>query len=86
MKNQSAIFGRIMRLPRFDGTIPDKGPIHIVSNSGEEYLLITSAPNTPGDVEALASACEDSFSPFINKDIAITGDVLGTILWNAKVE
>ena len=75
-----------MRLPGFDGTIPDKGPVHIVSDNGEEYLLISSGPDTLGNVEALASACESSFSPFINKDIAVTGDVLGTILWNAKVD
>ncbi|MBH67509.1 MAG: hypothetical protein CMM58_04075 [Rhodospirillaceae bacterium] len=85
MGTNSTIFGRIMRLPGFDGIIPDSGPIHILSDTGDEYLLIAASSDTPGPVEILATLCENIFAPYIGQDVTVTGDILGSIMWNAKI-
>ena len=85
MNDDTKIFGRVMRLPGFDGMIPDRGPVHLVSDDGEEYLLIAALPDTPGDVETIALECEETFSPYIGKDLYMSVKVLGSILWNAKL-
>ena len=85
MNKSTIIFGRVMRLPTFDGMIPTSGPIHIVADDGEEYMLITSNMDEPGAVETLALICEPVFEPYINKDISVKGDVLGSIIWNAEI-
>ena len=85
MNDNTKIFGRVMRLPGFDGMIPDRGPVHLVSDDGEEYLLIAALPDTPGDVETIALECEETFAPYIGKDLYMSGKVLGSILWNAKL-
>ena len=85
MNDDTKIFGRVMRLPGFDGMIPDRGPVHLVSDDGEEYLLIAALPDTPGDVETIALECEETFAQYIGKDLYMSGKVLGSILWNAKL-
>ena len=85
LDNETTVHGRVMRLPTFDGMIPTSGPMHIVSDDGEEYLLITGPTNAPGPVETLALICEPIFLQYLNKDISVKGDVLGSIIWNVKV-
>ena len=85
MDSPTIIYGRVMRLPTFDGMIPTSGPIHIVADDGEEYMLITSNMDEPGPVETLALICEPVFKPYINKDISVKGDVLGSIIWNVEI-
>ena len=85
MNKSTIIYGRVMRLPTFDGMIPTSGPIHIVADDGEEYMLITSNMDEPGPVETLALICEPVFKPHINKDISVKGDVLGSIIWNVEI-
>ncbi len=85
MKTTSTLSGRIMRLPMFDGTLPDKGPIHLVSDEGDEYLLISETSDTPGPVEHLAAASSMDFEPYINQDMVVKGDVLGTVIWAATI-
>tara|TARA_B100000212_G_scaffold75945_1_gene53768 strand:- start:1116 stop:1385 length:270 start_codon:yes stop_codon:yes gene_type:complete len=85
MDDDDKVFGRVMRLPGFDGMIPERGPIHLVSDDGEEYLLIAALPDTPGDVETLALECEGRFATYIGKDLHMSGKILGSILWHAKL-
>ena len=85
MDDDTKVFGRVMRLPGFDGMIAERGPIHLVSDSGEESLLIAALPDMPGDVETLALECEETFAPYIGKDLHMSGKILGSILWNAKL-
>jgi len=86
MDDEMKVFGRVMRLPGFDGMIPESGPIHLVSNDGEEYLLIAAPQDTPGDVNTLALNCEEIFAPYIGKDLHVSGKILGSILWNAVID
>ena len=74
-----------MRLPTFDGMIPTSGPIHIVADDGEEYMLITSNMDEPGAGETRAVSCDPGIEPHINKDISVKGDVLGSIIWNVEI-
>ena len=55
------------------------------ADDGEEYMLITSNMDEPGAVETLALICEPMFEPYINKDISVKGDVLGSIIWNVEI-
>ena len=73
MDDDTKVFGRVMRLPGFDGIIAERGPIHLVSDSGEEYLLIAALPDMPGDVETLLVAleCEETFAPYIGRDLHV---------------
>ena len=40
MTADNSLRGRIMRMPQLHGQLPDHGPIHMVSQDGEEYLLV----------------------------------------------
>ena len=48
-------------------------------------MLITSNMDEPGAVETLALICEPMFEHYINKDISVKGDVLGSIIWNVEI-
>ena len=65
-----------MRLPTFDGMIPTSGPVHIVSDQGEEYMLITGGTDKPGSVDELALLCEPLFEKYLNQ---LPGD---RFVWN----
>ena len=75
MNNSTIIYGRVMRLPTFDGMIPTSGPIHIVADDGEEYMLITSNMDEPGPVETLAAICESVFKPYIKRKYPLKAKV-----------
>ena len=79
------ICGRIMRMPRFDGQVPDTGPIHMVSDVGDEYLLIAGSSSTPGRVEDLAAASAGRYEPHIDQDRCVTGDIFGSVIWRAEI-
>lgn len=85
MNSQTTVYGRIMRLPTFDGMIPTSGPVHIVSDQGEEYMLINGGTDKPGSVDELALLCEPLFEKYLNQDILVKGDVLGSIIWNVEI-
>ena len=85
MTTGNSVCGRVMRLPLFDGQVPGAGPVHLVANSGEEYLLIASSSSTPGRVEDLAAAEASLYEPHLDQDRCVTGDVLGTVIWRARI-
>ena len=74
-----------MRLPFFDGQLPAGGPVHLVSEEGDEYLLIGAASSTPGRVEDLAAQSADRFEPWLDRDVTVRGTVLGSIIWEAEI-
>ena len=74
-----------MRLPMFDGMLPGSGPVHLVSIDGDAYLLIAQTADTPGRVEELATASADRYEPYLDQDVMVRGDVLGTVIWTATV-
>ena len=41
MDDDTKVFGRVMRLPGFDGMIAERGPIHLVSVSYTHLTLPT---------------------------------------------
>ena len=79
------IRGRVMRVPMFDGLLPDHGPVHLVAEDGNEYLLIAQPSDTPGRVEEIAATDASQFEPYLNADVSVRGDVLGTIIWRTEV-
>lgn len=77
--------GRVMRMPTMHGQQADTGPIHFVSDAGEEYLLIANPSDTPGNVEALSAETAARFEPYLDKDVEISGDFWGSVVWRASV-
>ncbi len=77
--------GRVMRLPTMHGQQADTGPINFVSDAGEEYLLISKASDTPGNVEDLSAETAGTFEPYLDKDVEIRGDFWGSVVWRASV-
>lgn len=77
--------GRVMRMPQLHGQLPDHGPIHFLSEAGEEYLLIARPSDAPGNVEALSAETAGEFEPFLDKDIEVSGDFWGSVIWRATV-
>jgi hypothetical protein len=74
-----------MRLPTMHGQQAETGPIHFVSDLGEEYLLIAKTSDTPGNVEELSAATADQFEPYLDKDVNVSGDFWGSVVWRAAV-
>ena len=85
MTEKKTLRGRVMRMPQLHGQLPDKGPIHFVSDSGQEYLLIAKGSETPGDVDALSAKTADQFEPLLDQDATVSGDIYGSVIWNAVV-
>ncbi len=85
MSNDERICGRIMRLPTFDGQVPDAGPVHLVSDVGEEYLLVANDSGMPGRVEDLAARSAERYEPYLDQDKCVRGDVFGTVIWRAAI-
>ncbi len=85
MARQDSRTGRIMRLPLFDGQVPSGGPVHLVSDEGEELLLVAVGMDMPGRVEDLAAASADRFEAWLDRDATVRGTVLGTVIWDAAV-
>ena len=85
MDGQDSRTGRIMRLPLFDGQLPSGGPVHLVSDEGEELLLVATGASTPGRVEDLAAASADRFEAWLDRDVTVRGTVLGSVIWDAAV-
>lgn len=77
--------GRVMRMPRMHGQLPDDGPIHFLSEAGEEYLLIAKPSDTPGNVDDLSAETAGQFEPHLDKDIEVSGDFWGSVIWRAAV-
>jgi hypothetical protein len=77
--------GRVMRVPQMHGQLPDDGPIHFLSETGEEYLLIARASDTPGNVDDLSAETAGQFEPYLDKDVDVSGDFWGTVVWRAAV-
>jgi hypothetical protein len=77
--------GRVMRLPTMHGQQADTGPIHFVSDAGEEYLLIAKPSDAPGKVEDLSAETADQFEPYLDKDVDVSGDFWGSVVWRAAV-
>ena len=85
MTEVDTLRGRVMRVPMFDGLLPDHGPIHLVADDGDHYLLIARPSDTPGRVEEIAASDAGHFEAYLNADVSIRGDVLGTVIWLAEV-
>jgi hypothetical protein len=85
MTADNSLRGRIMRMPQLHGQLPDHGPIHMVSQDGEEYLLVVQGSDTPGNVEALSAATAGQFEPYLDKDVTVSGDIYGSVIWRARV-
>ncbi|MCY4592852.1 MAG: hypothetical protein OXE86_20310 [Alphaproteobacteria bacterium] len=85
MERPDSRTGRIMRLPLFDGQVPSGGPVHLVSDQGDELLLVAVGTDTPGRVEDLAAASADRFEAWLGRDVTVRGTVLGTVIWYAAV-
>ena len=79
------VCGRVMRIPLFDGQLPSSGPVHLVSDAGDEYLLVACDSSTPGRVEDLAAGDAPQFEPYLDQDCCVAGDILGSVIWKAKV-
>lgn len=77
--------GRVMRLPTMHGQQAESGPIHFVSDGGEEYLLIAKPSDTPGNVDALSAETAATFEAHLDKDVEIIGDFWGSVVWRASV-
>ena len=77
--------GRVMRMPQLHGQLPDHGPIHFLTEAGEEYLLIARTSDTPGNVEELSAETAANFEPYLDKDIQVSGDFWGSVIWRATV-
>lgn len=77
--------GRVMRMPTMHGQQADTGPIHFVTDGGDEYLLIARPSDTPGNVEELSAETAGNFEPYLDKDIEISGDFWGSVVWRAAV-
>ena len=77
--------GRVMRMPTMHGQQAETGPIHFVSDVGEEYLLIAKPSDTPGNVEDLSAETAATFEPHLDKDVEISGDFWGSVIWRASV-
>lgn len=74
-----------MRMPQLHGQLADHGPIHFVSEAGEEYLLVARPSDTPGKVEDLSAETASQFEGFLDKDVAVSGDFWGSVIWRASV-
>ncbi|MBM86668.1 MAG: hypothetical protein CMM47_11685 [Rhodospirillaceae bacterium] len=85
LSERSTLRGRVMRVPMFDGLLPDHGPIHLVAEDGDQYLLIARPSDTPGHVEEIAAGDASHFERYLNSDISIRGNVLGTVIWQAEI-
>jgi hypothetical protein len=85
MTDDNTLRGRVMRMPQLHGQLPDHGPIHFVSDAGEEYLLIAKGSETPGDVDALSAETAGQFEPLLDQDATVSGDIYGSVIWNAVV-
>ena len=85
MSDETMVRGRVMRLPMFDGLLPDHGPVHLVSDAGDELLLIAGPSSTPGKVEDLAAADAANFEPYLDRDVEVSGQVYGSVIWSAAV-
>lgn len=85
MTAETTTRGRVMRMPRMHGQLPDQGPIHFVSEAGEEYLLIAKTSDTPGNVEDLSAETAGQFEPYLDRDVAVSGDFWGSVIWRAAV-
>lgn len=85
MSEDNKMHGRVMRLPMFDGMLPTNGPVHLVSDAGDEYLLIADPSDTPGRVEDLAAACATRYEPHLDRDVTVIGDIFGSVIWNATI-
>ena len=48
-------------------------------------MLINGGTDKPGSVEELALLCEPLFEKYLNQDILVRGDVLGSIIWNVEI-
>jgi hypothetical protein len=48
-------------------------------------MLITGGTDKPGSVDELALLCESLFEKYLNQDILVKGDVLGSIIWNVEI-
>ncbi len=77
--------GRAMRLPLFDGQLPTGGPVHLVSDEGEEYLLVAAGAGAPGRVEDLAAEAAPRYEAWLDRDVTVRGLVLGSVIWNAEI-
>ena len=75
--------GRVMRMPQLHGQLADHGPIHFVSEAGEEFLLIAKTSDTPGNVEELSAETAPEFEPYLDKDVMMSGDFWGSVVWRA---
>ena len=85
MSGETTERGRVMRMPQLHGQLPDHGPIHFLSEAGEEYLLIAKASDTPGNVEDLSAETAEKYEPYLDKDVEMSGDFWGSVIWRAKV-
>ncbi len=41
--------------------------------------------DTPGNVEALSAATAGQFEPYLDKDVTVSGDIYGSVIWRARV-
>jgi hypothetical protein len=85
MTDKTVQRGRVMRMPTMHGQQADTGPIHFLTDAGEEFLLIAKPADTPGNVEDLSAETAASFEPYLDKDTEISGDFWGSVVWRAAV-